>query len=195
MWLSIFLFLHVLGAIAVFGPTFVFPVIARQAQRSPQNGPFAAALADLIERRIVIPGAVVQGLTGLALILIVGPDFTSSSWHWLGLGIALYLVAILFAVFVQAPASEHMVELTRAMAGPPPGAPAEGGAAAAVLGSPAGGPPAGGPPAGGPPAGGPPAGGPPPELLATAAKLQRGGMFLTVLIVSIVFLMVVKPTF
>jgi Predicted integral membrane protein (DUF2269) len=170
MWLSIFLFLHVLGAIAVFGPTFIFPIIARQAQGSPQNGPFAAALADLIERRVVIPGAVVQGLTGLALIVIIGPDLTSSAWHWLGLGIALYLVAIFYAVFVQAPASEHMVELTKAMAGgPPPAA------------------------AGGAPGGAP--AGPPPEIAATATKLQRGGMILTVLIVSIVFLMVVKPTF
>ncbi|MFI5227220.1 MAG: DUF2269 family protein [Candidatus Limnocylindrales bacterium] len=172
--MSIFLFLHVLGAIAVFGPTFVFPIIGRQAQRSPQNGPFAAALADLIERRVVIPGAVVQGLTGLALIIIIGVDFSSSAWHWLGVGIALYLVAVVFAVFVQAPTSEHMVELTKAMAGGPPTA-----AAAAGAGGNAGGAPAG----------------PPPEIAATAMKLQRGGMFLTVLIVAIVFLMVVKPTF
>ena len=168
MWLSLFLFLHVLGAIAVFGPTFAFPVIASQAQKSPPNGPFAAAVSDLIERRIVIPGAVVQGLTGLALIYIIGPDITSSQWHWLGLGIVLYLIAILFAIFVQARNSEHMVELTKAMAGgPPPAAAGAGGAPA----------------------------GPPPEIVATGQKLQRGGMFLTVLIVSIVFCMVVKPTF
>ncbi len=140
----------------------------------PRTDPFAAALADLIERRIVIPGAVVQGLTGIALILIIGPDFTSSAWHWLGLGIALYLVAIFFAVFVQARNSEHMVELTKAMAGGPPPAAAGGAAGGAPGGAPAG---------------------PPPEIAATAMKLQRGGMFLTVLIVSIVFLMVVKPTF
>ena len=35
--------------------------------------------------------------------------------------------------------------------------------------------------------------GPSPELLATAKRLQRGGMILALLIVSIVFLMVVKP--
>jgi hypothetical protein len=174
MWLSIFLFLHVFGAIVVFGPTFIFPMIASQAQKSPRNGPFAAALADLIERRIVIPGAIVQGLTGLALILIIGVDFASSAWHWLGLGIALYLVAILFAVFVQARNSEHMVELTKAMAGGPPPAVAGGAPGATPGDAPAG---------------------PPPEIAATAMKLQRGGIFLTVLIVSIVFLMVVKPTF
>jgi len=128
MWLSIFLFLHVMGAIAVFGPSFAFPVIASQAQKSPQNGPFAAAVSDLIERRIVIPGAIVQGITGLALVYIIGVDFQSSQWHWLSIGVVLYLIAILFAIFVQARNSEHMVELTKAMAGgPPPAVAAAGG--------------------------------------------------------------------
>lgn len=35
--------------------------------------------------------------------------------------------------------------------------------------------------------------GPPPELMALIRKVQRGGMFLTLMIVIIVFLMVVKP--
>ena len=125
--LALFLFLHVLGAIAVFGPTFVFPIIASQAQRAPQHGPFAAVLSEYIERRIVIPGAIVQGITGLSLILILGVNpLTDSAWHWLIPGIALYLVAILFAIFVQAKNAEKMVHLTSNMPpGPPPaGAPA-----------------------------------------------------------------------
>ncbi len=59
-------------------------------------------------------------------------------------------------------------------------------------------PPAGGlppaPPAGGLPTGGPPAGGPPPELMRLIRRIQIGGMLLAALIVSIVFLMVVKPS-
>ena len=112
----------------------------------------------------MIPGAVVQGITGVGLILILGADLTSPSYRWLIGGIILYLIAILYAAFVQAPAAEHMVHLTR-----------------------------GGPPPGPPPAGAP--AGPPPEVLATARKLQRGGMLLSVLIVAIVILMVTKPGF
>ena len=120
---QLFLFLHVMGAIVVFGPTFVFPLIASQAQKSPQNAPFAAALSELIERRIVIPGAIVQGITGVALILIGGRDLTSPNNRWLGIGIVLYLIAIGFAIFVQAKNAEKMVHLTSG--GPPPaGAPA-----------------------------------------------------------------------
>lgn len=159
---QLFLFLHVMGAIAVFGPTLVFPVIASQARKSPQNGHFAATLSEFIERRIVLPGAVVQGITGVILIAIIGADLTSSSFRWLVAGILLYLIAILFAAFVQGPAAEKMVHLT-----------------------------AGGPPAGPPPAGA--AAGPPPEIAALGRKLQRGGMFLSVLIVLIVILMVTKP--
>lgn len=161
---QLFLFLHVIGAIAVFGPTFVFPIIASQAQKSPQNGPFAAVLSEFIERRLVLPGAVVQGITGVALIIIAGRDLTSSANRWLVGGIILYLIAISFAAFVQARNAEKMVHLT-----------------------------SGGPPPGPPPAGAP--AGPPPEIVATGQKLQRGGMFLTVLIVLIVILMVTKPAF
>src|SRR5690349_10819515 len=125
--LALFLFLHVMGAIAVFGPTFVFPIIASQAQKAPQHGAFAAVVSEFIERRIVIPGAIVQGITGLALILILGANpFADQAWHWLLLGIALYLVAIGFAITVQARNAEKMVHLTSNMPpGPPPaGAPA-----------------------------------------------------------------------
>ena len=130
--LQLFLFLHVMGAIIVFGPTFVFPLIASQARKSPQNGPFAAALSELISRRIVLPGAVVQGITGVALIFILGADLTSSAYRWLVVGIILYLIAIAFAFFVQAPNAEKMVHLTSG--GPPPGPP--------PAGAPAGPPPA-----------------------------------------------------
>ena len=122
--LQLFLFLHVMGAIAVFGPTFAFPVIGRQAAQAPQHGHFAALVTDVIERRIVIPGAIVQGITGVALILILGADLTSASYRWLVAGIILYLIAIGYAVAIQAPAATKMVELTAG--GPPAGAPPAG---------------------------------------------------------------------
>jgi uncharacterized membrane protein len=127
--LQLFLVLHVLGAIAVFGPSFAFPVIAAQAGRAPQHGHFAALVIDLIERRIIIPGAIVQGITGVCLILVIGLDITSPAWRWLFLAIALYAIAVGYAILVQKPAAERMVELTT---GPPAGTPA---------GAPAGPPP------------------------------------------------------
>ena len=161
--LPIFLYAHVLGAIITFGPAFSSPLIARQAQRMPQSGHFAAVLGQVLQSRIMIPGAIVQGITGVGLILIMGIDLTGAPWRWLVVAIVLYVITIIFAIAVQRPSVVRMVEITSAMAripGPPPsGAPA----------------------------------GPPPELVATGARLQRGGMLMTLLILLIVFLMVVKP--
>ncbi|MEA2610815.1 MAG: putative integral rane protein, partial [Chloroflexota bacterium] len=77
-----------------------------------------------IERRLVLPGAVVQGITGVALILILGADLTSPTYRWLVGGIILYLIAISFAAFVQARNAEKLVHLTAG--GPPPGPPPAG---------------------------------------------------------------------
>ena len=122
--LQLFLFLHVMGAIVVFGPSFVFPILARFTRRSPQNAHFAAEVGHFIESRIIVPGVFVQAATGIALILILGADLTSPAYRWLVSAIVLYAIAIVYAVFVQAPASAKMVALTAG--GPPPGAPAGG---------------------------------------------------------------------
>ena len=49
------------------------------------------------------------------------------------------------------------------------------------------------PPPEAPPGGAP--GGPPPALMALIQKVQRGGIFLSVMVVVIVFLMIAKPDF
>jgi len=182
--ISIFLFLHVMGAIVAFGPTFTFSLIAGLSGRYPQHGPFGIALSELIEKRIVLPMAVVQGITGLVLVAAV--PFPILDTHWLALGIALYLIELAFAFWVQRPTLDRMVAITApalARSGPPAGG---GSAAAAASGDPAA--------AAAPGAGGPPAG-PPPELVALGRRVRNGGFFMTAVLAAIVFLMVVKPTF
>jgi uncharacterized membrane protein len=177
---AIFLFLHVFGAIVAFGPTFTFSLIAGLSSRYPQHGPFGIALSALIEDRIVLPMAVVQGITGLALVLTVPFDILAS--HWLALGIVLYLIELAFAFWVQRPAVERMAAITKpalAGGGPPP----VGGAAPAAGATHAAGA-----------AADPPAG-PPPELAALGTRVRNGGFFMTAVLVAIVFLMVVKPVF
>ncbi len=172
---QVLLLLHVLGAIFVFGPTVAFTFLASETRRAPAGGHFAAVVGDAIERKVVLPGAIVQGITGVLLILVGGIDLTAPTSRWLLGALALYAVAIVFAFAVQAPNSARMVELTRAPAlagGPAAGVSAgvAGGTGSAVL-----------------------AGGPPPEIAALGGKLAQGGMLLTVLIILIVSLMVVRP--
>jgi uncharacterized membrane protein len=155
-----FLFAHILGAIIAFGPTFSSPIIGRMGAAERAHGNFAMRVSRELARVQILPLAILQGITGVALIITGNVDVMARLW--LMVAIVLYLIAIGFAIFVQTPRAKRIIEMTT-------------------------------PPAGGPPAGGPPAGGPPPELMREIKLVKQGGMLLIALVVSIVFLMVVKP--
>lgn len=119
VWIAIFLFLHVFGAIVAFGPTFsAFPIIGPMAGKEPQHANFAARVNEAITRTRVVPLAIFQGITGLVLIVLTG--LNPFSQLWLGLGIVLYLIALGYALAVQRPVGRRIAELTGTP--PPPGA-------------------------------------------------------------------------
>jgi uncharacterized membrane protein len=154
------LFLHVLGAIIAFGPTFSSPIIGRMGAAEREHGNFAMRVSRQLARVQIVPLAIFQGITGVGLILSASIDVMKAGW--LLVAIVLYLIAIGFAIFIQTPRAKRIIEMTT-------------------------------PPAGAPAAGGPPAGGPPPALMEEIRKVKLGGQLLIVLVVSIVFLMVMKP--
>lgn len=158
---SIFLFLHIGGAIAAFGPTIAFPLIAAQASGEPQHGNFALRVTHFLMERVVEPGAVFVLLMGLGLIWT--REWNPFTTLWLGLAIILFLITLAYSFLFQAPTIKRMIEMTSA---PPP------------------------PPTEGYPQAGPPAG-----FVAASKHAARGGMFMTVMLVLILFLMVFKPTF
>ena len=157
---TIFLFLHVMGAIAAFGPSFVLPIIASQSRKMPSGALFGLKLTDVIERRLIIPLGLFQAVTGIGLIVTVGFNLTAT--HWLAAGIILYVIAISFAIAVQARTVESMIHFLEAMPAPAPGTPP---------------------------------GPPPAAFLALGKRAQNGGIFLTVMLVLIVFFMATKPQF
>ncbi len=119
IWIAIFLFLHVMGAIIAFSPTFsTFPIVGQMAGKEPQHANFAARLNGRIFQVRVLPLAIFQGITGLVLIYLTG--LNPFSQLWLGLGIVLYVIAIGYALAVQAPTGRLIAELTATP--PPPGA-------------------------------------------------------------------------
>ena len=160
-WFPWLLWLHIFGAIIACGPIFTFPLIASMGAKEPMYANFATRISERISHGITIPLAVVQGITGLALLWVSGRDLTASTNYWLDVAIVLYVVALGFSYFVQARRVGTIVEMT--MTPPPP-----------------------------PPPGQAPSG-PPPALMALISQVRRGGMFLTALIVTIIFLMVIKP--
>jgi hypothetical protein len=58
IWIAIFLFLHVMGAIVAFGPTYSFPIIGKMAGEEPQHANFAARMNVKIAGQRVEPLAV-----------------------------------------------------------------------------------------------------------------------------------------
>jgi uncharacterized membrane protein len=158
-----FLVLHVLGAIIAFGPSFSFPIIGAMGAADRPHANFATRVSHAISTKRQIPVALTLPVTGIGLIWSAGIDVFNRSARWLELGIVLYLVLFTYAVTVQIPTTQRIIDMTSA---PPPEAPP--GAAPS---------------------------GPPPALMALIHKVQRGGMFLTAMVVVIVFLMVVKPDF
>lgn len=151
------LFLHVLGAVVAFGPTFAFPFIGAMGGEEPQHGNFATRVSEMISHRLVYPIGITLPITGAAMIPVRGINPLDRPSWWLALAIVLYVIAYGYSYFFQSKLVERVIHITSAP--PPPGA-----------------------------------SGPAPELPPLVARIQRGGMALTVLLVSIIFLMVVKPT-
>jgi len=113
------LFLHIFGAIIAFGASFsTFPLLGAMSGGEPAHANFGSRVGEAISTKIVRPLAILQGITGLGLILVTGIDLTKALW--LDVAIVLYLIALGYALFVQIPVGHRLVELTSG--GPPPGA-------------------------------------------------------------------------
>jgi uncharacterized membrane protein len=113
------LFLHVLGAILAFGPTFAYSIMGAMAGREPQHANFSVRQVDAIGMRLTYPLAILQGVTGVLLILSVSMDVMSRAW--LAVGIVLYVIALVYGLTVQRNAVHHLIELTSTP--PAPGTP------------------------------------------------------------------------
>ena len=118
---AIILFLHVLGAIAAFGSSFTaFPVIGAMGGKEPMHGNFALRVTETIAKRVWIL-AIIQGITGVLLIITGSVDLTKALW--LDVAIVLYIGALAFSYFRQTPTLMKLIEMTSTPPAPPaPGA-------------------------------------------------------------------------
>lgn len=114
------LFLHVLGAIVAFGPTFAFPIIGRMSGQNPPHANFGTRVSHAISSRLVYPIGITLPITGFLMILVRGIDLSARQNWWLGIAIVLYAIAYGYSFFVQSKLVHRVIELTSAP--PPPGA-------------------------------------------------------------------------
>jgi uncharacterized membrane protein len=113
-----FLFLHILGAIIAFGPTFAFPIIGAAGGHEPMHANFATRVTERISDRVVLPLALFQAVTGAGLIITRGWDLLNT--RWLLVAIVLYVIALSLSIFRIRPAVQRVIAMTSAP--PPPGA-------------------------------------------------------------------------
>lgn len=114
------LFLHVLGAIVAFGPTFAFSIIGTSGRAEPQHMNFGTRVSHTISSRLVYPIGITLPITGLAIMAISQRNpFVREDW-WLLIAIVLYAIAYGYSFFVQRKLVDRAIELTSAP--PPPGA-------------------------------------------------------------------------
>jgi len=114
------LFLHVLGAIVAFGPTFAFATIGGMGGKEPQHANFATRISETISMRLVYPVGITLPITGALMIWVAGLDLSARQNWWLGIAIVLYVIAYGYSFFVQRRLVERVIHMTSTP--PPPGA-------------------------------------------------------------------------
>ena len=116
------------GAIIAFGPTFTFPIIGGMGGKEPMHVNFALRVSERIEERLIVPLAIFQAITGIALIWTLPVNIFDGNHWWLILGIILYVIAMVIVFTNQIPVTKRLVEETKTPPPPPqPGAPAPSG--------------------------------------------------------------------
>jgi uncharacterized membrane protein len=150
---NLLLALHVIGAIFIFGPTVAYAFIGSRASKEGAPVAWALGVIDFIDSKWVNPlSLTLQPATGAWLIVNskgLWDPFESRN-RWLLAGIILYIVATVFALFVQGPLGKKAHHLAEAN----------------QFG---------------------------PEFGELMKKINMGGMLLTVILLTIIVLMVVKP--
>ncbi len=114
------LFLHVLGAVVAFGPTFAFSFIGAAGGAEPQHANFATRVSHTISSKLVYPIGLTLPITGLAMMAVRGINPFERAYWWLAVAIVLYLIAYGYSFIVQRKYVERVIELSSAP--PPPGA-------------------------------------------------------------------------
>ena len=127
---ELWLFLHVLGAIAAFGFGFYAPIFGMAAAREPEHGNWYMRASKRVSNGVLIPVAISMAITGTLLVVETG-GMRRFEQLWLTTSLVLYVVALGIIFLAQRPALAKVIELT---SGPPApaGSPAPAGPPAEV---------------------------------------------------------------
>ena len=98
-WGKVFLFLHVMGAIAALGPTLTYRIWTSLAEKADAGTrAFILRSISLLDARLPTPAFIAQAVTGVFLIWLRGWSFFATGW--LVIGVALYIAMVVTALTV-----------------------------------------------------------------------------------------------
>ena len=118
---QLWMFLHILGAIAAFGYGFYAPIFGMASAAEPQHSHWFTRAAKRVSTIIILPFAIFIFITGAMLVQTGGTEWSA---RWLSVAMLLYFIALGLVFFVQRPAVNKIIALTEQPPGPE-GPPAE----------------------------------------------------------------------
>lgn len=109
-WIDLFLFLHVMGAIAGVGPSLTYGMwVARTQRLAPEATAWVLRMVHVIDRRLATPALAAQAVTGTALIVL--ERWRLAHARWLDVGIGLYVVVMVAALALVGPLARRRLAL------------------------------------------------------------------------------------
>ena len=105
---SVLLFLHLFGAMAGIGPTFVFGRIASKGAGTTHSL-FATCVVRLLTGRTAIPLSALVLLSGIGLIVERGYDLLGTGW--LLLSLVLFAGSFTYSMVIQDPTLGRIIDL------------------------------------------------------------------------------------
>ena len=114
--IRLFLVLHVLGAIVAVGFSLSYACwLARGNATGAAERAFALRTISWIDRRVTTPAYVLQLVTGLVLVGMLGLDIFQQAW--LKVSVGLYVILTVLAITRFAPAHRRQTALAQRLAG------------------------------------------------------------------------------
>lgn len=114
---TLYLFLHVLGAIAAFGFGFYAPIFGMAAAREPQHGNWYMRAGKRVSDMVIVPVALSMLITGTLLVVETG-GMARFKELWLTLSMILFVIAMVIVFVLQRPTLNKIIALTSQPPGP-----------------------------------------------------------------------------
>jgi uncharacterized membrane protein len=109
-WIGVFVFLHVLGAIAALGPTLTYGLWRWRAESvGREHLAFVLRTVGWVDGHLATPAYVAQAVTGTILIFLERIRFLHAAW--LLAGVVIYAVIALGAPLVYVPIVKAQLDL------------------------------------------------------------------------------------